>query len=152
MVCLLKSLAPASGKSARTKTVPKRLPLPAKSLLPPHHWKLRSNSLPCTSSFSLLNLLTSNRAIYVCLRRLKSISFRFSISALLSGRSLEPGNSPGPTPKTSSVAGLLFCWRARFGRANPNLSTYKLGNNRSYLRVRRLRGMKRQRTLLSALA
>src|ERR1700719_473580 len=62
------------------------------------------------------------------------------------------GNSLEPTPRTWSVAGRLFCLRAQFDRASPNLSTYKLGNNRSYLRARRLRGMKRQRRLLSALA
>jgi selenocysteine lyase/cysteine desulfurase len=46
-----------------------------------------------------------------------------TISVLLTGRSLEPGNSLEPTPKTRLAAGPLFCWRARFGRANRNLST-----------------------------
>jgi len=42
---------------------------------------------------------------------------------------LLPGNSLGPTSRTWSVAGLLFCLRAQFGRTNPNLSTYTLGSN-----------------------
>src|SRR6266436_9440380 len=52
------------------------------------------------------------------------IDFRsFSITVLPSGRSLEPGNSLEPTPRTLSAAGLRFCLRAQLGRANRNPST-----------------------------
>src|SRR6266516_4788327 len=35
-----------------------------------------------------------------------------------------PGHSVEPTSKTWSVACLLFCLRAQFGRTNPNLNKY----------------------------
>ena len=45
----------------------------------------------------------------------------------LGGRA--PKSSLEPTSKTWSVAGLLFCLRAQFGRANPNPGRYELGSN-----------------------
>src|SRR6266481_5253263 len=62
----------------------------------------------------------------------------FSISELLTGRSLEPGNSLEPTPKTRLAVCPLFCWLARFGRANRNLSTCASGSNRTFPRSQRL--------------
>src|SRR5882724_10551796 len=42
---------------------------------------------------------------------------------------LKPENSFGPTSRTWSVAGLLFCSRAQFGRTNPNPGRYALPSN-----------------------
>src|SRR5439155_26352725 len=63
---------------------------------------------------------------------LKSISVRFSITVLPTGRSVEPGNSLEPTPRTLSAAGLRFCWRAQLGRANRNPSKCAPESNRTF--------------------
>src|SRR5260221_4165882 len=63
----------------------------------------------------------------------------FSISVLLTGRSLEPGNSLEPTPKTWLAVGLRFCLPAQLCRANRNLSTCAPGSNRTFPLSRRLR-------------
>ena len=46
-----------------------------------------------------------------------------SLSAPLTEHSLRWGNLLASTPKTSLAAGLLLCWRVRFGRVNRNPST-----------------------------
>src|SRR4029077_12595351 len=62
----------------------------------------------------------------------------FSISVLLTGRFLEPGNSLEPTLKTWLPAGLLLCWRARFGRVNQNPSTCAPESKRTFPLSQRL--------------
>src|SRR6266478_1196205 len=57
--------------------------------------------------------------------------FLFPINAL-NWRFLKPGNSLEPTPKTWLPAGLLLCWRARFGRVNQNLSTCAPESKRTF--------------------
>src|SRR5713226_2240757 len=138
MVCLEKWLAPAIRKISAKKNRPKTTTAPCQKLI-------ASTSLEIAIEFvAMYFLLLFFDSAYEQPRKLSlsapaKIDFLlFSISVLLTGRSLEPGNSLEPTPKTRLAAGPLFCWRARFGRANRNLSTCASGSNRTFPGSQRL--------------
>src|SRR5260370_14503032 len=123
MVCLGKSVGPAGGKISATKTRPKTTTAACQKLI-------ASTSLEIASEFvAMYFLLLFFESAYeqpckLNLSAAAEIDFRsFSITVLPSGRSLEPVNSPGPTPTTLSAAGLRFCLRTQLGRANRNPST-----------------------------
>src|SRR5258707_2327302 len=128
MVCLEKWLAPAIRKIRAKKKRPKTTTARCQQLI-------ASTSLEIAIEFvAMYFLLLFVESAYEQPRKLSSFAVAkidfllFSISVLLTGRSLEPGNSPGPTPKTWLAAGLLFCRRVRFGRANRNPSTCASGS------------------------
>src|SRR5216683_8297245 len=132
MVCLEKWLAPAIRKISAKKNRPKTTTAPCQKLI-------ASTSLEVAIEFvAMYFLLLLVQSAYVQPRKLSlsapvKIDFRsFSITVLPIGRSLELGNSLEPTPKTWLAAGLLFHWRARFGRANRNLSTCAPESKRTF--------------------
>src|SRR5229473_3494911 len=122
MVCLEKWLAPAIRKISAKKNRPKTTTAPCQKLI-------ASTSLEIAIEFvAMYFLLLLFESAYEEPRKLSlsapaKIDFRsFSITVPPSGRSLEPGNSLEPTPRTLSAAGLRFCLRAQLGRANRNPS------------------------------
>src|SRR6266404_3069822 len=137
MVCLVKRLGAANRKISVKKKRPKTTTAPCQGLV-------ASTSLEIAIEFvAMYFLLLLFESAYEQPRKLSlsapaEIDFRsFSITVLPSGRSLEPGNSPGPTPRTLSAAGLRFCLRAQFGRANRNPSTCAPGSNGTFPLSRR---------------
>src|SRR5882757_9209421 len=84
----------------------------------------------------LVRLRATVQTKFACTAKIDFCSF--SITVLPSGRSLRPGNSLEPTPGTSSAAGLRFCSRAQFGRANRNPGTCAPENSRTFRLSRRL--------------
>src|SRR5580693_90089 len=106
MVCLEKWLAPAIRKISAKKKRPKTTTAPCQRLI-------ASTSLEIAIEFvAMYFLLLLVESAYEQPRKLSlsapaKIDFLwFSISVLLTGHSSGPGNSPGPTPRTWSVAGL----------------------------------------------
>src|SRR5216684_6458459 len=138
MVCLVKWLGAANRKISAKKKRPQTTTAPCQMLL-------ASTSLEIAIEFvAMYFLLLLFESAYEQLRKLSlsapaKIDFLlFSISVLLTGRSLEPGNSLAPTPKTWLAAGLRFCLRAQLGRANRNPSTCAPESNCTFLLFRRL--------------
>src|SRR6266852_4040696 len=137
MVCLEKWLAPAIRKISAKKNRPKTTTAPCQKLV-------ASPSLEIAIEFvAMYFLLLLVESAYEQPRKLSlsapaKIDFRsFSITVQTSGRSLQPGNSLVPTPRTLSAAGLRFCLRAQLGRANRNLSTCAPGSNGTFPLSRR---------------
>src|SRR5260370_14230625 len=138
MVCLGKSLGAATRKISAKKNRPKTTTAPCQKLI-------ASTSLEIATEFvAMYFLLLLFESAYEQPRKLSlsapaKIDFRsFSITVLPSGRSLEPGNSLGPTPRALSSAGLRFCLRAQPGRANRNPSTCTPESNRTFPLFRRV--------------
>src|SRR6266404_411365 len=138
MVCLVKRLGAANRKISVKKKRPKTTTAPCQKLT-------ASTSLEIAIEFvAMYFLLLLFESAYEQPRKLSlsapaKIDFlSFSITVLPSGRSLQPGNSLEPTPRTLSAAGLQFCLRAQLGRANRNPSTCAPESNRTFPLVRTL--------------
>src|SRR5216684_1130330 len=137
MVCLEKWLAPAIRKISAKKNRPKTTTAPCQKFI-------ASTSVEIAIEFvAMYFLLLLFESAYEQPRKQSlsapaKIDFRsFSITVLPSGRSLEPGNSLEPTPRTLSAAGLRFCLRTQLGRANRNPSTCAPGSNGTFPLSRR---------------
>src|SRR5260370_17649486 len=120
MVCLEKWLAPAIRKISAKKKRPKTTTAPCQKLI-------ASTSLEIAIEFvAMYFLLLFFESVYeqpckLSLSAPAKIDFRsFSFTVLPSGRSLEPGNSLEPTPRTLSADGLRFFLRAHLARVHLN--------------------------------